>query len=160
MYLMFRIKAAPKRKEKLRQTSVQSYYKTLQMVYCLDTKRQLGKPTNDMINAVCKHHLRANLHMLIRSQYIKNDLTTKFSLFLGIKDKATCSVTDLFNLLHYHWCQDTDSTGVHGRYRVQTAFLTQLITYTSSRPGAIIESYCYKGLNQVLKYKVPPSSRT
>ena len=59
MYLIFRIEAAPKRKEKLRQTSVQSYYKTLQMVYCLDTKRQLGKPTNDMINAVCKHHLRA-----------------------------------------------------------------------------------------------------
>ena len=98
--------------------------------------------------------------MLIRSQYIKNDLTAKFSLVLGIKDKATCSVTDLFNLLHYHWCQDADATGVHGRYRVQTAFLMQLIAYTSSRPGAIIESYCYKGLNQVLKYKVPPSSRT
>ena len=154
MYLIFRIKASPKRKEKLRQTSVQSFYKTLQMVYCLDTKRQLGKPTSDMINAVCKHHLRANLCMLIRSQYIKNDLTTKFSLVLGIKDKATCSVTDLFNLLHYHWCQDADT----GRYRVQAALLIQLIAYTSSRPGAIIESNCYKGLSQVLKYKVPPSS--
>ena len=130
------------------------------MVYYLDAKRQLGKATNDMINAVCKHHLRANLYMLIRSQYIKNDLTAKFSLVLGIKDKATCSVTDLFNLLHYHWCQDTDSTGVHGRYRVQTAFLMQLIAYTSSRPGAIIEPNCYKGMSQVLKYKVPPSSRT
>ena len=95
--------------------------------------------------------------MLIRSQYIKNDLTTKFSLVLGIKDKATCSVTDLFNLLHYHWCQDADAA-VHGRYRVQAALLIQLIAYTSSRPGAIIESNCYKGLSQVLKYKVPPSS--
>ena len=95
--------------------------------------------------------------MLIRSQYIKNDLTTKFSPVLGIKDKATCSVTDLFNLLHYHWCQDAD-TIVHGRYRVQTAFLMQLIAYTSSRPGAIIESNSYKGLGLVLKYKVPPSS--
>ena len=94
--------------------------------------------------------------MLIRSQYIKNDLTTKFSLVLGIKDKATCSVTDLFNLLHYHWCQDADTT-VHGRCRVQAAFLMQLIAYTSSRPGAIIESNSYKGLSQVLKYKVPPS---
>ena len=83
--------------------------------------------------------------MLIRSQYIKNDLTTKFSLVLGIKDKATCSVTDLFNPLHYHWCQDADRTVVHGRYRVQTAFLMQLIAYTSSRPGAIIEPNCYKG---------------
>ena len=157
MYLIFRIKTSPKRKEKLRQTSVQSHYKTLQMVNCLDTKRQLGKPTNDMMNAVCKNHLRANLCMLIRSQYIKNGLTTKFSLVLGIKDKATCSVTDLFNLLHYRWCQDAD-TAVHGRYRVQATLLIQLIAYTSSRPGAIIEPNCYKGLSQVLKYKVPPSS--
>ena len=129
---------------------MQSFYKTLQMVYCLDTKRQLGKPTNDMISAVCKHHLRVNLCMLIRSQYIKNDLTTKFGLVLRIKDKATCSVTDMFNLLHYHWCQDVD-TAVHGRYRVQAAFLMQLIACTSSRPGAIIESNSYKGLGQVLK---------
>ena len=28
------------------------------MVYQLDTKRQLGKPTNDIINAVSKHHLK------------------------------------------------------------------------------------------------------
>ena len=44
------------------------------------------------------------------------------------------------------------------RYRVQAAFLMQLIAYTSSRPGAIVESNCYKGLSRVLKYKVPPSS--
>ena len=50
---------APKRKEKPRQTSVQLYYKTLQMVYysSLNMERQLGKATNDMINAICKHHL-------------------------------------------------------------------------------------------------------
>ena len=97
--------------------------------------------------------------MLIRSQYIKNDLTTEFSLVLGIKDKATCLVTDLYNLLHYHWCQCQDAdTTVHGRYWVQAAFLMQLIAYTSPRPGAIIESNSYKGLSQVLKYKVPPSS--
>lgn len=46
-----------------------------------------------MINAVGKHHPRANLCMLIRSQYIKNDFTAKFSLVLGIK----------VNLLHYDW---------------------------------------------------------
>ena len=63
-----------------------------------------------MINAVGTHRLRANLCMLIRSQYIKNDLTAEFSLVLGIKDKATCSVTDLFNHLHYHLCQYENST--------------------------------------------------
>ena len=101
--------------------------------------------------------ISANPCMLIRSQYIKNDLTTKFCLVLGIKDKATCSVTDLFNLLHYHWCQDAD-TIAYGRYQVRTAFLMQLIAYTSSRPGAIIESNSYKRLGRVLKYKAPPSS--
>ena len=100
--------------------------------------------------------ISANPCMLIRSQYIKNDLTTKFCFVLGIKDKATCSVTDLFNLLHYHWCQDADAA-VHGRNRVQAAFLMQLIAYTLPRPGVIIESNCYKGLSQVPKYKGPPS---
>lgn len=35
--------------------------------------------------------------MLIRSQYINDDLTAKLSLVLGTKDKVTYSVTDLFN---------------------------------------------------------------
>ena len=64
-----------------------------------------------MINAVCKH-LRANLCMLVGSQYIKNDLATKFSLVLRIKDKATYSVASLFNLLRCHWCQDADASMV------------------------------------------------
>jgi hypothetical protein len=34
-------------------------------------------------------------------------------------------------------------------------FLMQLIAYTSSRPGAIIESNCYKGLDQVFKMQGP-----
>ena len=50
LYLIFRIKSSPT--EGLRQSTVLSYYKTLQMVYQLDAKRQLKKPTNDMINRV------------------------------------------------------------------------------------------------------------
>ena len=72
----------------------------------------------------------------------KNDLIAKFGLVL---DKATCSVTGLFNLLHYHWCQDADGTSVHGRYRVQAALLVQPSACTSSRPGAVIRSNCYNG---------------
>jgi hypothetical protein len=34
------------------------------------------------------------------------------------------------------------------------AFLMQLIAYTSSRPGSIVEANCYKGLGQVLKYRI------
>ena len=29
----------------------------------------------------------------------------------------------------------------------------QLIAYIPSRPGAAIENYCYKGMDQVFKYK-------
>ena len=59
LYLIFRLKSSSRmEKQGLRQSSAYSYYKTLQMVYQLDTKRQLGKPTNDMINAVSKHRLK------------------------------------------------------------------------------------------------------
>jgi hypothetical protein len=138
LFLQYRIQASPKYKNggKLRQSTVEGYYKNLQTVFALDTKRQLSRETNRSIG---------NL--------IKNTLSPRFDLIMEQKDKPTCSVTDLFNLLHFHWCQDTESR-FHGRYRIQVAFLMQLIAYTSSRPGAIIESACYKGLQQVLKYKV------
>ena len=45
-------------KQGLRQSSACSCYKTLQMVYQLDSKRQLGKPRDDMVNAVSKHCLK------------------------------------------------------------------------------------------------------
>ena len=59
-----------------------------------------------------------NLRIPIRRKFIQNELTTKFSLIRVIKVKATCSVTNLFNPLHYHWCQDANSTS-HGRCRIQ-----------------------------------------
>ena len=74
MYLIFRIKASSKHKNResgLRQSSVQSYYKTLQMVYYLDTKRHLGKPTNDMIGAIGKHHLSKPMHANQKPVYQK-----------------------------------------------------------------------------------------
>ena len=56
MYLIFRIKSSPSstRKQKIRQSTIYGYYKTFQMVYCLDARRRLEKPTSDMINAVRK----------------------------------------------------------------------------------------------------------
>ncbi|KAI5789795.1 hypothetical protein FPQ18DRAFT_261175, partial [Pyronema domesticum] len=63
------------------------------------------------------------------------------------KSKETCSVVDLYKLQRHHWCEDKEST-CHGRHVVQTAFLMQLIAYTSSRPGALIEQNCYKGLKE------------
>ena len=36
---------------------------------------------------------------------------------------------------------------------VQLPLLLLMIAYTSSRPGAIIESCCYSGTNEALRYK-------
>ena len=60
MYLIFRIKSSPSstRKQGIRQFTVYAHYKTFQMVYCLDARRRLEKPTNDMINAVCKPYFK------------------------------------------------------------------------------------------------------
>ena len=56
LYLVFRIKSSPR--EELRQSTVYSFYKTLQMVYQLETKQQLKKHTNDAINGVSKPFLK------------------------------------------------------------------------------------------------------
>jgi hypothetical protein len=89
LFLQYRIQASPKYKKggKLRQSTVEGYYKNLQTVFALDTKRQLSRETNRSIG-----------------NFIKNTLSPRFDLIMGQKDKPPCSVTDLFNLLHFHWC--------------------------------------------------------
>ena len=56
LYLIFRLKSSRGiKKQGIHQSSAYSYYKTLQLVYQRDTKRQLGKPINDTINEVSRH---------------------------------------------------------------------------------------------------------
>jgi len=62
------------------------------------------------------------------------------------------SVNDLFQILHNHWAFDA-GTFPHERQRVQLSLLLLMMAYTSSRPGAIVESGCAKGSNEALCYK-------
>ncbi|KAH8145064.1 uncharacterized protein LAJ45_10975 [Morchella importuna] len=137
LYLLYRLRSSRtiKKKGRLHRSTVEGLFKTLQMVYYKYTQVQLPRKINDAIN-----------------KFIESTLTEDFDLIMERKEKPTCCVTDLFNLLYYHWCRDVQST-CHGRYKIQVAFLMQLIAYTSSRPGSIIEANAYKGLSQVLKYK-------
>jgi len=138
----------------LRRSTVQGTYKTEQMTYYQDTKRQLPRETNDAVNLVRFQPSLRN-SSLTYTQHILTYLTEMYKLIVESKDKPTCSVIDLYNLLAYHWCED-DRTKCHGRFRVQTAFLMQLIAYTSSRLGAIIEQKHFKSKRRFLKYKVSP----
>lgn len=70
---------------------------------CLDAEQQ-GKPANDMINVVGRHHLRENL------QYIK----MKLSFVLGTEDKTTFSVTGLFHYLGVEMPIVLPSMGANG----------------------------------------------
>lgn len=62
------------------------------------------------------------------------------------------SVEDLVAILHYHWCLDKAFV-THERYTVQNPLLMLFIAYTSTRPGALIESGCLRGSNDALCYK-------
>ena len=78
---------------------------------------------------------------------------------LGLQDirgcKGLATRTDLHALLHYLWARDTHQFR-HERYRVQIAFILHLLSYTATRPGAIIESSAYAQSNEGLLYKVLP----
>jgi len=122
------------------------------MVYRIDTTKDCSPSTNDAIGEVSLLQ-STSVTWPNREQYIEVDLTSGCDLIMEGKPKPTCSVVDLCNLLHYHWCQDDKSIG-SGRARVQVAFLTQLMAYTSSQPGVIVESNAFKGEGHFLKYKV------
>ena len=59
--------------------------------------------------------------------------------------KPVCSSVDLHSLLIYNWCFYREGIA-HERYSVQTT-LCQIMAYTSTRPGALIELSCYRGTN-------------
>ena len=52
----------------------------------------------------------------------------------------------------YNWCFYRQGIA-HERYRVQTTLLSQIMAYTSTRPGALIESSCYSGTNNSFRWK-------
>jgi len=60
---------------------------------------------------------------------------------------------DLFNTLQYLWCRDQHLYECE-RYRVQFALVLQILVYSCSRPGAVVELSCHKGSNEVLTYGV------
>lgn len=61
------------------------------------------------------------------------------------------SVEDLRCVLQHHWAYDQETYATE-RQRVQMSLLLLLSAFTSSRPGAILESGCAKGSNQALQY--------
>ncbi|OJD21830.1 hypothetical protein ACJ73_06825 [Blastomyces percursus] len=77
------------------------------------------------------------------SEFILGPLTDEYDLDLSIDYKPVVSVEDLVAILDYHWCLDIASV-THERYTVQNPLLMLFIAYTSTRPGALIESGCLR----------------
>ena len=84
-------------------------------------------------------------------QYLKN-MVDSHNLSLEKHAKPVCSSVDLHSLLTYNWCFYREGIA-HERYKVQTTLLCQMMTYTSTRPGALIESSCYRGTHDSLLWK-------
>lgn len=62
------------------------------------------------------------------------------------------SVEDLRCVLRHHWAYDQEIYATE-RQRVQMSLLLLLSAFTSSRPGAILQSGCAKGSNRALRYR-------
>ncbi|TGZ80595.1 hypothetical protein EX30DRAFT_307582 [Ascodesmis nigricans] len=84
--------------------------------------------------------------------YIETVLTSLHPLSLESTNRPVMDVSDMYALLHYLWALDTH-VYPHERYRIQLHLAILLMAYTSSRPGAIVESSCYAGSNEGLTYR-------
>jgi len=87
-----------------------------------------------------------------RIQFIKTELRSK-GLATVRREKAMADALDVAWLLTYLWYYDKHEFR-HPRVRTQLGFILQLIIYTGSRPGAIVESSAYRGSNEAMCYKV------
>ncbi|KAF3077820.1 hypothetical protein TWF102_004622 [Orbilia oligospora] len=69
-------------------------------------------------------------------------LITSGAIHLRTRPKPTFCNQDLGALLEHLWRHDPE-TFAHERYRIQMAFLTQLTSYTSGRPGSMMPTVDY-----------------
>ena len=92
-----------------------------------------------------------NIQLTFTLQYLKS-MMDSHNLSLEKRAKPVCSSVDLHSLLMYNWCFYREGI-THERYRVQPTLLCQIMAYTSTRPGALIESSCYRGTNESLLWK-------
>ena len=92
-----------------------------------------------------------NIQLTFTLQYLKS-MMDSHNLSLEKRAKPVCSSVDLHSLLMYNWCFYREVIA-HERYRVQTTLLCQIMAYTSTWPGALIESSCYRGTNESLRWK-------
>ncbi|OJD11662.1 hypothetical protein ACJ73_09496, partial [Blastomyces percursus] len=118
-----------------KQSTIWVEWKFLRLLF----KRETGRKVDELVDELI-------------SEFILGPLTDDYDLDLSINYKPVVSVEDLVAILHYHWCLDTAPV-IHERYTVQNPLLLLFIAYTSSRPGALIESGCLRGSNNALCYK-------
>ncbi|KAI9773157.1 MAG: hypothetical protein M1840_008278 [Geoglossum simile] len=115
--------------------SIATYWRNLRMVYTEKT----GQALEDSIGREIMNYI----HGPLKEEHDLEDSETSLPVM---------SVNDLFQILQYHWAFDAGSLP-HERQRVQLSLLLLMMAYTSSRPGAIVESGCAKGSNEALCYK-------
>lgn len=69
------------------------------------------------------------------------------------RPKYDFPIADIRMILQYLWCKD-DQIYISERFRVQLAFILQILLYGAGRPGALVESGCHYNSNEVIAYKV------
>jgi len=87
-------------------------------------------------------------------KFVRGELTLTYELYSGSPFKSDSSREDLRAIMHHLWHFDNNDIFPHVRLKVQFALITQLIAYTTSRPGAIVESSKYQNSGEVLTYQV------
>ncbi|KAK4148395.1 hypothetical protein C8A00DRAFT_47713 [Chaetomidium leptoderma] len=84
-------------------------------------------------------------------------LTPLLDLDISVKNKSGLYVADLDLMLHHHWVLDKEVYS-HERLRVQMAAVLVIAGATSTRPGALIGSLCYKDV-EFHVFRPAPGSR-
>src|SRR2546423_967626 len=108
-------------------------------------------PMLEMYEILSEHDSSFSL-LLIATQYVKGDLTKKFGLKESCQGKSTATSMDMKIILEQLWCHDS-YTFIHERYRIQLALFVQILAYSASRPGAVVECSKYPNSNEALLYE-------
>ena len=99
-----------------------------------------------------KYATKSCLILTFNVWFITKDMKQRYCLRNTPEDKPVMEMRDMHRILHHHWAVSSKAF-THERYRIQIALLILLIAYTTSRPGALVESSSYRNSNQALLYK-------
>ena len=128
-------------------TTLRLTYKQMQTNYTVATGRKLPDIFNKQIHGVSRVSIIMGIQLTFTLQYLKG-MMDSHNISLEKHARPMCSSVDLHSILMFNWCFFREGIAHDSNHTTMSDNGVHL-----TRQGVLIESSCYRGTNDSLRWK-------